>query len=421
MDDPDMMATSNVELEAASAPTGWSANSVALREKIADKTAEVCLRAHSPHVLALVLTGSVARDEATWVPQGTGRKLLGDAEFLLVFQPGFSEPPPASIERLEQEIQTALGGEGIVAHVQLAPVHPRYFRDLQPRVFAYELQQCGRVVWGDASILALIPHFTAADIPLEDAWRLLANRMIEFLEAATEVENVGQEMPDLLRYRTAKLYLDMATSLLLFAGLYAPGYEERQRRLQRLADGAQAGESWPFPLGPFAQQVSLATALKLQGTCRSGTAGGVESWKEALRYARLLWDWELARLVEAPAGHDGGELMRRWMRRQSLAGLRGWMFAWRACGWLRSFPNWPRWLRLASGGSPRYWVYLAAHILFCQLPAALSGGAEAKEFAAALRALPLVRHADKGQAPSWKQLVDEVAWNYHRLVEPTRA
>lgn len=423
MDDPKMSGMANLQLEAASTPTVLPANLVALREKVAQKTAEFCLRAHSPHALALVLTGSLARDEATWVGEGESGKLMGDAEFLLVLRAGVAEPPRAAIDSLEKEIQSALRRDGISAYVQLAPVYPGYFRELRPRVFAYELQERGRVVWGDASVLALIPHFTAADIPLEDAWRLLANRMIELLEATTEVERFGKEVPERLRYRTVKLYLDMATSLLLFAGEYAPGYGERRQRLQQLADSAPAGGSWPFSLGEFARQVSLATDLKLQGGRPSGAEVGWESWQEALRYARLLWDWEIARLVEGAAGKNGGELLQRWMRRQAPAGLRGWMFTWRACGWLRSFPNWPRWFRLAGGGSPRYWVYCAAHILFCQLPAALSAGPEgqAKELAAALRALPVVRRAKTGQAPSWKQLVDEVAWNYHHFAEPTRA
>ncbi len=423
MGDPNMSGMANLQLEAASAPNVLSGSPVALREKIAGKTAELCLRAYSPQLLALVLTGSLARDEATSVPDGSGCKVLGDAEFLLVFQPGFAEPPRAAVDSLEKEIQTALRRDGTDVYVQLAPVSPCYFRDLGASVFAYELRERGRVVWGDASILALIPPFTAADIALEDAWRLLANRMVELLEATTEVESLGKELPQTLRYRTVKLYLDMATSLLLFAGEYAPGYRVRRHRLQSLAGSAQAGESWPFPLGQFAQQVSLATDLKLRGAGQSTAEGGWESWQEALWYARLLWDWELAHLVEAPAGKNGGELMHPWMRRRALAGLRGWMFTWRACGWLRSFPNWVRWLRLATGGSPRYWVYRAAHILFCRLPAALSTGSEGqpKEFAAALRSLPVVRHAANSPAPSWKQVVGEVAWNYHHFVEPTRA
>lgn len=421
MDEPDMRGMANPRLKSASAPTAAPTSVVALRQAVAEKTAELCLRKYSGNVLGLVLTGSLARDEATWAPDGAGWKLLGDAEFLLALRPEFAEPPRAAVDALAKEIQSALRREGIAAYVQLAPVYPRYFRDLRPSVFAYELQECGRVVWGDTSLLALIPHFTAAQIPLEDAWRMLANRMVELLEATTQA--AGQQVPESLRYRTVKLYLDMATSLLLFAGEYAPGYRERQRRLQVLADRDPAAKSWPFALAPFAQQVSTATDLKLQGGWLSPAEEGWEIWREAVRYARLLWDWEIARLSAAPAGKAGDELMRGWMRQQAVAGLRGWMFTWRASGWLRSFRYWPRWLRLAIGGSPRYWVYRAAHLLFCHLPGALSAGSQvqAKDFAAAWRALPVVRRANSGQAPSWKELVEEVCWNYHRFVEPTRA
>jgi hypothetical protein len=314
-----------------------------------------------------------------------------------------------------------------------------------------------RVVWGDSSILSLIPAFSAVDIPLEDAWRLLTNRMIEHLEATAGIETLTQSMPEGVRYRTVKLYLDMATSLLLFAGSYAPAYRERQRRLTALANASGTDEGWPFPLGPFAQQVSASTDAKVNGHWRTGlgartarpdvsgsrppnvptdakvngdwresAALGWDFWRQGLRYARLLWGWELARLTDGGGAAPNGEWMRSWMSRQPFARrLRGWMFVWRACGWLRSWRWWVRWARLAARGSPRYWVYSTAYQLFCQLPEALeaeghTGPPDRREtpISELLTSLPVLRHAEAG---SWAQLVDEVAWNYHSFLERTRA
>jgi hypothetical protein len=420
------MTMDNQASSSLSAPFVVSGEVAGLRTAIGEKTAELCARDYARSLCAVVLTGSLARDEATWVREATGWRLLGDAEFLLVFEPRAALPPPPARQCLAQEIQDVLRRDGILGRVQLAPVYPKYLRRLQPHIFAYELRACGRVVWGDSSILSLIPPFSVIDIPLEDAWRLLANRMIEHLEAAAEVDLCGGSVPEGLRYRTVKLYLDMATSLLVFAGSYAPAYTERLRRLRILADTEPKG-SWPFPLGPFAQQVGVSTDLKLSSEWRSGAEAGWDFWRQGHRYARLLWRWELARLANGRQTAADGELMRNWMRRQPFAQrLRGWLFVWRARGWLRSWQWWVRWARLAGGGSPRYWVYFAAHSLFRQLPEVLEREGHREMSRALLNevasSLPVVRHSEAGgRVPGWAELVAEVAWNYHRFLEPTRA
>lgn len=417
-----MITMENSARGALSGPFVASAEVAALRTAASEKTAELCARDYARNLRAVVLTGSLARDEATWVRETRGWRLLGDAEFLLVFEPRVALPAPSAFHSLGQEIQDVLRRDGVLGSIQLAPVYPKYLRRLQPHIFAYELRACGQVLWGEPDVLSLIPPFTVADIPLEDAWRLLANRMIELLEALAGLATLTGSVPESLRYRTVKLYLDMATSLLLFAGSYAPTYRERQCRLAALAD-AGADDRWPFPLGPFAQQVSVSTDLKLGSKWASSAEGGWDFWRQVFRYARLLWRWELARLAQGPPGATDRQLMRTWMRHQPLARrLRGWMFVWRAFGWLRSWRWWPRWARLAAQGSPRYWVYSAAYRLFCQLPEVLQAE-DHREMSRPLvgelfSSLPVVRHSE---LRNWAELVSQVAWNYHSFLEPTRA
>ena len=393
---------------------------------ICEKTASACARNYPGLLRALILTGSLARNEATWAPRSEGWELLGDAEFLLVLEPRAPLPPQAALKSMEGEIQAELRRERIAAHVQLAPVYPRFFEELQPRIFAYELRACGRVVLGDASVVQLIPELLAADIMLEDAWRLLANRMIENLEAASEVEGSdGAAPPEMLRYRTIKLYLDMATSLSVFAGFYSPTYRERCRRLSVLAGAPEEERDWPFPLQPFSKHVNAATDLKLRGDSQA-TGFDREFGREAVRYAGLLWQWELAHLTGAKEPASSQDLMLRWMRRQPMMGrLRGWMFVWRACGWLRGGRQCLRWARLMSKGSPRYCVYQAAHTLFEQLSRVLESGAKAditpEGSEHLVNDLPVLRTARRRDGWSWGNLVREVAWNYHQFLEPTRA
>jgi hypothetical protein len=422
-----MMALENPPTDPLSESLVASSEVVALRITVAEKTTEFCSRDYASRLRAIVLTGSLARDEATWVPEAREWRLLGDAEFFLVFESGTRLPSRPALGFLQREIQSVLERDRIVAQVQLAPVYAEYFTELRPHIFAYELRTCALVVWGEASILALIPGFTAADIPLEDAWRLLANRMIELLKAVAMTGTSATAVPEGLRYRTAKLYLDMATSLLVFAGSYAPTYRERQRRLGILANTAGTDRDWPFPLGPFVQQVNTSTGLKLKGEWRESAALGWEVWRQGLQYARLLWRWELARLTHGRPGAEGSELMQTWMRRQPFAQrLRGWMFVWRTCGWVRGWRWWPRWARLFAGGSPRSWTYSAAYGLFCQLPEVLEAGgdtgASTQVAEEVMNCLPVVRNpGTKSTKLGWRQLVDEVVWNYQRFLEQTQA
>jgi hypothetical protein len=332
-----------------------------------------CTRAFAGRLEAIVLTGSFARGEGTVRSTGDGWEVGGDAEFLLVFQ---AQAPLPDLRQPRRDVESSLAGENVFVKIDLAAVHPSYLRNLQPHMFSYELHECGKVVWGDEGVLKQIPAFTAADIPLEDAWRTLMNRSIELLGAE----------PDQAPYRTVKLYLDMASSLLLFAGAYAPTYRERARRLRTLRDDL------PFSIEEFAAAVEQCTEWKL--------GGGGEVPEGALTCARALWRWELVRLTGAAASASNCALMRAWMRKQPLAArLRGWLFVARRLGAAGTLKSVLRWLPRLWQASPRYWVYQAASAL-------LMDGA--REIWLPVRA--------PGRDPA-----SDILWNYKQFLVETRA
>jgi hypothetical protein len=336
------------EVEAGVVPPGQ-------KPAICRVTSQLCAERWGGMLRAIVLTGSLAREEATFVNQGGRWRLLGDAEFLLVFKEDNVLPPTPSINGLEREIERHLMQGGLSGHVELSPVHTRYLRTMPPEIFAFELRTYGQVVWGERQILWLIPAFSASDIPLEDGWRMLCNRVVEFLEVIDwAVEKPVDPSPD-GGYRMIKLYLDMATSFLLLQGAYAPTYHERADRLRALvrsrevegrevqgcgypfplrgfaarsreveSQGVESreveGSRYPFPLRDFAERVVYCTKLKLQAgrgvDAYSGENGfeSMFSWAELVTYVRGLWRWELERLVSQPcvappfrACPEGGE------------------------------------------------------------------------------------------------------------------
>lgn len=365
---------------------------------ISQVTADSC-RARLPQgLMAIVLAGSLARGEATFREDGGKTRLLGDADFLLVFRPQVRRPAPDQLATTGRHIESELDRRGVVAHTTLAAVSPLYFPALPRHIFTYELRNSGRVVWGDPQVLGLVPLFESTDLSREDAWRLLSNRMIEQMEAT----------PETLVYSSVKFCLDLATSLLVFAGAYEPTYRARAARLAQLAAAPPPGLHLPFPIAPFSRLVHACTEWKL-GDSQQILPEGTDFHKRLVGYAHLLWRWELQALTKTAGDAPDIELFRRWRRMQPLSSrLRGWLFVLRKSGWMRSAAAWPRWIGLALRASPRYCVYFAAAQLMFQ------GDRAAKGRPADIRRWLPVPHPER-------RLASDVAWNYHEFLEGTRA
>jgi hypothetical protein len=397
------------------APDGKSdAASVICRE-----TVHHSVKNGSEGLRAIILTGSMARSEETYIHQNNGVRVMGDAEFVLVFRDRISVPAAEKMARTRGRIEKSLVAQGIFCAVGLSAVPPSFLAEAQPHVFAYELRTCGKVIWGEPKVLELMPAFQPSDIPLEDAWRLLQNRMVEMLQFPDTFEGCRAALPAETHYRTVKLYLDMATSFLLFAGAYAPTYRERVERLRELAQG-KGKEDWPFPLEGFVQAVAACTAWKLGGESAPASRDG-NFWLDAVACARRLWRWELARLTGAGNDATDQDLFSGWMQKRTHSErLRGWLFAMRQQGWLHSWRQWPRWARRAWQASPRYWIYLAASELLFGLAGALEPGtAEGdSQLSRVLDYLPL-RRDGRGE-PAWREIAEEIAFNYSQLLVETR-
>lgn len=414
------------QLQVSATPLGSvpeSAAAAALKADVCESAVRACQEQFSDHLEALVLTGSLARDEATVVEENGRRCLLGDAEFLAVFTERKGLPPEGDLDLVRQRIERDLERQSTRAHVSLGAAHPAYLGGLRPHIFAYELRACGQVVWGEKAILSLIPAFSPAEIPLEDAWRLLCNRMVEQLEAVGEMSHKATALTARVQYLTVKLYLDMATSLLVFAGAYEPSYRARAERLGALAESAALDGDCPFPPRRFAEQVAGLTHWKLAPENELGW----ECWEAAVTYARQLWGWELGKLCGLEEPLSDTELLRRWMQRQPLTErLRGWLYVLRAQGWHRSWPAWPRWTRQVWRASPRYSIYAAASELFFRLPSLVRPATRRAELEAdweGMRSrLPVVGKFDQRTGvAAWERLAAEIVWNYHQFLEGTRS
>jgi hypothetical protein len=385
---------------------------------VAGAMREVAVERFGGRLGAVVLTGSLARDEATIVEDSRGARVLGDAEFLAVFADGGAMPLESELRALEAAVSARLA-PAIDCPISVGGVGTAYLRGLRPHIFGYELRTCGQVIHGDPAVLELIPSFGARDIPREDAWRLLCNRIVEYLEVVTAAVPLGGPPAADLRYRTAKLGLDLATSWLVFVGAYRPTYQDRAAAVRELADAGAADA--PFDLRAFADDVAACTAFKMEGAAPLDRF--IEMSSRVRRNARALWRWELARLAGVPAAASDAAIMARFMSRQSVgARLRGWAFVARHARGRAGARRWSRWAQVL-GAPPRLRVYAVASELFFLLEDTTTEPVVSTETMTRWRrTLPVVSpEGPAPERPDWRRLAADVVWNYREFLVGTQA
>jgi hypothetical protein len=376
---------------------------------IVNESARLIAEAVRNQARAIVLTGSMSRGETTLQNEGAVWRVLGDATFLVVFD----GPVARQLAELERKIHRNLLTEGVNCKVVIVTSTADNLRAMKPHIYAYELKERGVVVWGDNNTLSLIPPFAAAEIPKEDGWWLLCNRMIEQIETAAASSNFNDDCTA-VRYRIAKLYLAMAACYLLVTGRYEPSYQSRAARLREIAKT----DSTPAPicLRRFSELVSLCTDLKLHGEMAVSLTH-FPRWPNAVADAEAIWRWALAGITGLDVSVGREQLLGAVAREQSiLARGKGWA---RVAYVRRSrlAREGIRWARMAVSSSPRYLVYGAASELLFMTQEPISPNSD--QLAAVIEKLPISSKSSK-QELSWNDVANQVADNFHALLENNR-
>ena len=398
---------------AATAQNAWTSipqNATAAKALIVTESSRLIAAEVGSKARAIILTGSMSRGETTLQREESMWRVLGDATFLVVFD----GPAELNVTCLEQAIHDELLIQGVKCKVVVVPSTAENLRMMKPHIYAYELKERGVVVWGDKKALSLIPAFGAGDIPKEDGWWLLCNRMIEQIETAASSSTFSDDSTA-VRYRIAKLYLAMSACYLLVTGKYEPSYQSRAARLKEISETDPTAPA-PIALTRFSLVVSRCTDMKLFGEA-GVSLEDFPRWQDAVADAEMIWRWALAEITGLNENDDRRQLLGALSSRQSiLARAKGWM---RAALSHRSgtVQESLRWARFALSSSPRYLVYGAASELFfmSKEPATASR----HELCAVARELPISLKCSK-QDLSWNVVAKQVALNFHALLENNR-
>jgi hypothetical protein len=346
-------------------------------------------------VEGLILTGSLARGEASVLCEGSRCRLLGDVEFLLVVRP---RPGWRQLRRDVHSLgllATERLSEGVDRFtVEYTPADISYLRQrARPSAFTWDLRHHGRVLFGRADLALEIPDFERAALPASDSVDTLANRGLELL--ALEAQGAS---PDVTSYALAKALLDAAGSALAFTGTYESLYARRAGALRELVSRREDLRRAVAETDRLAELVETAARVKLQPTrealehlSRETNARSVRRWLSE------LWRWEASLWLGRPG--DAGSLIGAYLGSEPWSSrLRGWVkYAWHPLR-PRSAPLRPGLLGLAARGSPRRLVYSAALL-------ALEGAAGWEERAA--RLLPATQGSGRGIL---RQILEAWTW-----------
>src|ERR1035438_6949408 len=87
---------------------------------ICQETVHHFVKDGSQGLRAIILTGSMARGEGTFIPNDNGVRVMGDAEFVLVFRDRASVPPAERVDEIRHDIENSLVDLGILCAVGLS-------------------------------------------------------------------------------------------------------------------------------------------------------------------------------------------------------------------------------------------------------------------------------------------------------------
>ncbi len=286
----------------------------AVRDRVAAFVADLDRSPVAPHVLGVVLSGSAARGEEIW----RDGELCGDIDLMILTR--YTDPRrTADIERVMAPHRPAGIDGGPVPLGPLARHHTLSF---------HEARANGVVVHGDVDLARLIPAGDPAALPLWEAVRVLANRLVEHVKLAE-----GRVPAHRV---AAKSYEALAEAYLVGERRYRPSYRARLEEILRsppdapqdVVAGMVAALRNRLEGGPDLHDTEAARAHLMDGlataasryTGKNGTAGQQLAWlgrRQRHLAHRLYWlarSLRRGRLSEV----DVDPIIRVWQRTAAL-------------------------------------------------------------------------------------------------------
>jgi len=332
-------------------------------------------------ISGIILTGSFSRGEGSIIKTPSNDfYVLGDVEFMIVLSSNkVLAETYIRFSEIAKNISDLLLQKMIHCEVDLGPVSFTYFKNAKPKIFNIELKKNGKTVYGETDYLDQMPLYDVTDIPQEDAFNLLSNRIIEQLilyESLTGMHEINFLQAN---YQLTKLYLDIGGSLLAFTGNYETTYAKRLEKLKELSiSGTSDINIDPVNFKKLYHEVENATRWKLLPQYENFFLNEPEMSNVdsktllinklglAINDVKILWLWEMKKLYSLNDSEDLNYTVNKLKRNECfMKKIKGWAkLMYLHIKYKKEF-SMKRIIRLFFLGSPRSLVNIcAAHTYF---------------------------------------------------------
>ena len=325
-------------------------------------------RSASHGFVSLLLAGSLAQGEGSFLLTPNGPRLFNDIDLVLVTE---RRVPPGVALAWEREATHLVAPDSLYAggrlsplglHVDLAVLPRCRLRSLPCTLFNFDLRSA-RVLAGN-DVLPEMPRFRPTDIPAREALVLLGNRCLSLCESAG-LPKAGTAL--WMYYHALKAIIDAGAALTILSGRYRTSHWERLPLLEGVlrADFPSLLVRCPHLL----ETVEDALSDRRRLTADPGSEAAVARWRQARSVITHTLRCSLARVLGLSEQSSWAVLTGR---------ARRWWISWEALAQDRRLSAAvARWASLRVAGRPRrLLVQAAVHAAAPHLLLAIQPGGE---------------------------------------------
>ncbi len=285
-------------------------------------------------VEGILLGGGYGRGEGGVLRTAQGDRPYNDLEFYVLLR-GHRVLNEWRYRQCLERLAHHLTGEAGI-EVEFKILSSATLRAQPVSMFSYDLVQGHHRVSGGLRLLrGCEHHLRAADIPLEEATRLLFNRCSGLLFARQRLARVPftAEDADFVERNLAKARLALGDVVLAATGHYHWSCRERNRRLIELPAPADVPG-----LQAIRDEHALGAAFKLHPTQPNRSAAALrDDFRNVSQLACRLWLWVESRRLDAAFRTPGGYALHPRAKFPGTPPWRNWLVTARHLGWRQLF------------------------------------------------------------------------------------
>lgn len=174
------------------------------------------------NIVSVIITGSVARNQATYKYIDGHLYLESDLDLVVVVHRMAIIKSLILIKRLATRLNSELRKKYFLSHVSLSVTTEKQLLRAGPSIFYQDLNLNGKVVSGK-QLCGALTHYQTREIPAQDIYRLIFNRMVEALEALVSSGAIEKKITrdgiDLILEHMGKLTLALIQASLIKEGI----------------------------------------------------------------------------------------------------------------------------------------------------------------------------------------------------------